>query len=114
MGLQWNQFMTKLVETNPTLAELQTLVTAKGVIFMKAGILNLHYIFTVPTANDQQFLVIDGLYLVNWDTEIPNASILQSDETSEHSSTIQDLLISNKGLFTADGMAVPTPFVKLN
>ena len=108
MGLQWNQFMTKLVETNPTLAELQTLVTAKGVIFMKAGILNLHYIFTVPTANDQQFLVIDGLYLVNWATKIPTASRLQSDDTAEHSLMIQDLLLSNESLFTADGMAVPT------
>ena len=33
---------------------------------------------------------------------------------AEHSSTVQDLLLSNKGLFTADGMIVPTPFVKLH
>ena len=33
---------------------------------------------------------------------------------AEHSSTVQDLLLSNKGLFTADRMAVSTPFVKLH
>ena len=49
MGQHWNQFMKKLAEMNPTLKELQNLVTTTGVLFIKAGILKIHYMFTVPT-----------------------------------------------------------------
>ena len=49
--------------------------------------------------NNRCFLVIDGLYRVDFDTKIPNTPSTQSNETAEHLLMIQDLLISNEALF---------------
>ena len=64
--------------------------------------------------NDRMFSIVDGLYWVNWNTVISTTSSLQSDDMAEHSSMVRDLLLSNHSLFTADSMAVPTPFVELH
>ena len=45
--------------------------------------------------NDRRFLIIDGSYLVNWDSAIPSAPILQSDDSAGHSLRVRDLLLSN-------------------
>ena len=58
--------------------------------------------------------MIDGLYLVDWDTKISNVLSPQNDETAEHSSIIQNLIICNEGVFITNGMAIRTPFVKLH
>jgi len=49
MGNHWSHFMSKLVETNPAITELQNLVNTKGALFMKADISKITYDFTIPT-----------------------------------------------------------------
>jgi hypothetical protein len=49
MANHWSVFMTALAKSEPTLTELQKLVTKKGALFIKATTLQLHYSYTIPT-----------------------------------------------------------------
>jgi len=49
MANHWSVFVTALAESEPTLTELQKLVTIKGALLIKADTPQFSYSFTIPT-----------------------------------------------------------------
>jgi len=54
------------------------------------------------------------MYRADFDTKLPSTPSTQINKATEHLPTIQDFLIGNEALFTAEGTDIPSPFIKLH